>query len=476
MKYRTLLLILFVLAAPVFAQGWEKYVAQDGSFSFVYPKGWKVNQNESFIAFSDSAKDEELLVVAIPFDAAKSPRQLAEGVITMFRSAMPDMTASEWKTTPDTRDAAVLFRAKYTNEGKKYDAHVIVVKDSGSAQALWFSFSGPLVGYDAARAVDILQKVVGSVSTGAAAASPDRVPAPKTSRPGTQDGALDRNAKAFLFVLEFSLGAPLTAGQERVILAELESGWLSSPAEELRKYDQYPVLVQAIMKAGQIDLESLRRELETSVREWIEDFRGKSESVRIIETELSLKATQDALRVQSTRDGVTGSWNHASILDMLQKERERARRKSGSVGVVLADLDEFRKVNESLGHPVGDEVLREAARRLNSSVRPYDAVGRYGGEEFLIVLPGSDGLGALTVAERIREGFAHRPVLTSAGPVPVTLSLGVAAEGGEAGGDGSALLLAAGAALARAQKSGRNRAALAADESGLEIDAVPPEG
>ncbi len=195
---------------------------------------------------------------------------------------------------------------------------------------------------------------------------------------------------------------------------------------------------------------------------------------RIVETELALKASQDALRVQSTRDGVTGSWNHASILDTLQKERERARRKSGSVGVVLADLDEFRKVNENLGHPVGDEVLREAARRLNSSVRPYDAVGRYGGEEFLIVLPGSDGLGARTVAERIREGFANRPVLTSAGPVPLTLSLGVAAEGGEAGGDGSALLLAAGSALARAQKSGRNRAALA-DESGLEIDAVPPE-
>jgi diguanylate cyclase (GGDEF)-like protein len=193
---------------------------------------------------------------------------------------------------------------------------------------------------------------------------------------------------------------------------------------------------------------------------------------RIVETERALKASQDALRVQATRDGLTGSWNHAAILDILQKERERARRKSGSVGLVLADLDEFRKVNESLGHPVGDEVLREAARRLNSSVRPYDAVGRYGGEEFLIVLPGSDGLGALTVAERIRERFANRPVLTSAGPVPVTLSLGVAAEGGESSGDGTALLLAAGSALTRAQRSGRNRAALA-DESGLEIDAVP---
>ena len=153
---------------------------------------------------------------------------------------------------------------------------------------------------------------------------------------------------------------------------------------------------------------------------------------RIVEVEEALRASQDALRIQSTRDGVTGSWNHAAILELLQNERERARRKSGSVGVVLADLDEFRKVNENLGHPIGDEVLREAARRMNSSVRPYDAVGRYGGEEFLIVLPGSDGLGALTVAERIRETFAKRPVHTTAGPVPLTLSLGVAAEGGEA--------------------------------------------
>jgi diguanylate cyclase (GGDEF)-like protein len=195
---------------------------------------------------------------------------------------------------------------------------------------------------------------------------------------------------------------------------------------------------------------------------------------RILETEQALRASQNALRVQSTRDGVTGSWNHATILDLLHKERERARRKSGSVGIVLADLDEFRSVNDSLGHPIGDEVLREAARRLSSSVRPYDAVGRYGGEEFLIVLPGSDGLGALTVAERIREAFSKRPVHTSAGPVPLTLSLGVAAEGGEGGADPAALLRAAGGALKRAQQGGRNRAALA-DDSGLAIDAVPPE-
>jgi two-component system, cell cycle response regulator len=196
---------------------------------------------------------------------------------------------------------------------------------------------------------------------------------------------------------------------------------------------------------------------------------------RIVEIERALKASQDALRIQSTRDATTGSWNRASILDLLHKEQERARRKSGSVAIVLADLDAFRDVNESLGAPIGDEVLREAARRMSSTLRPYDAVGRYGGEEFLIVLPGSDGLGALTVAERIREAFARRPVATSAGPVALTLSLGVASEGGEVATDGNALLRAADSALKRAKSGGRNRTALA-DDSGVAIDAVPDGG
>ncbi|HWZ84988.1 MAG TPA: diguanylate cyclase [Thermoanaerobaculia bacterium] len=193
---------------------------------------------------------------------------------------------------------------------------------------------------------------------------------------------------------------------------------------------------------------------------------------RIVEVEQALRASQAALRVQSTRDAVTGTWNRGAILDLLHKEQERSRRKSGSVAVVVADLDAFGLVNEALGTPVGDEVLREAARRLSSTLRPYDAVGRYGGGQFLIVLPGSDGLGALTVAERVRESFSKRAVATSAGPVTVTLSLGVASQGGESASDANALLRAADVALKRARLAGRNRAALA-DDSGFGIDAVP---
>ncbi|HEY1434860.1 MAG TPA: diguanylate cyclase [Thermoanaerobaculia bacterium] len=193
---------------------------------------------------------------------------------------------------------------------------------------------------------------------------------------------------------------------------------------------------------------------------------------RIVEVEQALRASQDALRVQSTRDAITGAWNRAAILELLRKEQERSRRKSGSVAVVIADLDAFRLVNEAHGTPVGDEVLREASRRLSSTLRPYDAVGRYAGGQFVVVLPGSDGLGALTVAERVREAFAKRPIATSGGQIAITLSLGVASEGGESANEPSALLRAADGALKRARQGGRNRTVLA-DESGFAIDAVP---
>src|ERR1700684_4120454 len=102
---------------------------------------------------------------------------------------------------------------------------------------------------------------------------------------------------------------------------------------------------------------------------------------RIIDLERELVAAREELREQATKDFLTRIWNRSSILDIFQRELSRADRERRSVGVVLADLDRFKSVNDTYGHFAGDAVLREFARRMQTVTRPYDAIGRYGGEE-----------------------------------------------------------------------------------------------
>ena len=192
---------------------------------------------------------------------------------------------------------------------------------------------------------------------------------------------------------------------------------------------------------------------------------------RLLELEESVRVSQAALRVQVNRDPLTGAWNRNAILDFLHRDFARAEREAASLAVVLADLDRLREINDRYGQMAGDEVLKEAVRRMQSSIRAYDAVGRYGGEEFLVVLPGSDGLTALYVAERIRESVAAAAVETIEGPISVTLTLGVAAMGGEPC-DPVELLRSADFALTHAKASGHNRSALAA-EGNMTIEAGP---
>lgn len=184
---------------------------------------------------------------------------------------------------------------------------------------------------------------------------------------------------------------------------------------------------------------------------------------RILDLQAALIKAHNALQFEAAHDPLTALWNRGAIMGFLKGELERCRRSNGSVGVIMADIDHFKKINDTYGHQVGDVVLREASRRLNTTLRSYDSVGRYGGEEFLIIVPGCDVLNLLVTAERLRHCIADQTVDTGVGPVPVTLSLGaVAAQTfGLEPIDGEALLHAADEALYVAKANGRNRVEVA---------------
>lgn len=182
---------------------------------------------------------------------------------------------------------------------------------------------------------------------------------------------------------------------------------------------------------------------------------------RIIELQQEVISTREALRIQATHDSLTGLWNHSAILDILGRELARASRQGMPVGVAMGDLDHFKQANDTYGHMAGDAVLREAANRMLSSVRPYDAIGRYGGEEFLIVAPGCNEQGVLGAADRIRLCICEKPMTTHDAIISVTISLGVAATDPPKEIDIESLIRIADAALYTAKRKGRNCVELA---------------
>jgi diguanylate cyclase (GGDEF)-like protein len=180
--------------------------------------------------------------------------------------------------------------------------------------------------------------------------------------------------------------------------------------------------------------------------------------LRVAERILALHQT---LRTQAMFDGLTGLMNRTAIMDLLSCEIERAAREDQTLSIVLLDLDHFKQVNDLYGHAVGDVVLKEAARRMKISMRGYDQVGRYGGEEFLVVAPGCDEHGSFTLAERVRGCIGNEYVQTPQGPLHVTCSLGVAFTCATLCEKTDSLIARADKALYRAKAKGRNRSELA---------------
>ena len=190
---------------------------------------------------------------------------------------------------------------------------------------------------------------------------------------------------------------------------------------------------------------------------------------RILGLQRELIAARDALRVRASHDPLTGVWNRGAIEEIVDRELARAYREGHALSLGIVDVDHFKLINDTHGHAAGDAVLHEVTTRLQQTLRIYDFLGRYGGEEFLIVLPGCDAATASPVAERLRSSIGDTPFVIREGPLLVTISVGMTSfcpvredrsqthAGVAAIHD--ALIRSADLALYQAKQAGRNRVA-----------------
>ncbi len=181
-------------------------------------------------------------------------------------------------------------------------------------------------------------------------------------------------------------------------------------------------------------------------------FAGK----RILDLHQRLLSAQQSLHFAATHDSLTSLWNRAEILAFLHRELERGQREGKPIGIALLDIDHFKAINDSFGHSSGDLVLKELARRLRAQLRSYDGLGRYGGEEFLLVLPGCDLQTTIRRLDALRCSIDHPAFLPNPGMTAVTVSIGATVSRGGGTAECESLLQEADAALYRAKQSGRN--------------------
>ncbi len=237
---------------------------------------------------------------------------------------------------------------------------------------------------------------------------------------------------------------------------------------EVRRFDQEGKYIYIVLLTSKQTSEDIVAGLEAGADDYItkpcqpSELRARLHTgCRILLLEEKLVQAREEMRYKATHDALTAIWNRASILSLMQSELERSVRENKSTSVILCDIDHFKQVNDNHGHLVGDLVLQEVANRLKSIVRSYDAVGRYGGEEFLILLSNCDDSTLAARAEDVRAAIATTPIMAGLEALSISVSVGgVTCAKWSAGLPIERILAQADVALYRAKSEGRNRTAV----------------
>ncbi|WP_445376285.1 PleD family two-component system response regulator [Niveispirillum fermenti] len=242
---------------------------------------------------------------------------------------------------------------------------------------------------------------------------------------------------------------------------------LCSQLRSHEKTRQIPVL----LLADETDMDRVAKGLELGANDYLIKPIDRNELLARTRTQVRRKRYQDKLRANyeaslsmALTDSLTGLFNRRYLSAHLPRLLDRSGGNNKPVSALLFDIDHFKVVNDTWGHGVGDEVLKEVAQRASRNLRNFDLVARLGGEEFVVIMPDTDGVQAMAVAERLRRRIAEEPFAVTApvGRIDVTISIGVALADGALDADGNpesgdALLRRADTALYQAKRSGRNR-------------------
>ena len=273
---------------------------------------------------------------------------------------------------------------------------------------------------------------------------------------------------------EDSFGAAVVKSGQILVVedASKDARFASSPlvagSTAVRFYAGVPLRARGQVVGTLCIMDPAARSLEPGPQQLLKDLSVWAEtelkSVHLSESQQQLIAECERLQEMALVDPLTRTWNRTGILEVLDKEWALSQREHRALGAIVLDIDHFKKVNDTYGHDGGDEVLKRVADRLRLSVRPYDAIGRMGGEEFLILLPKSGPGTVERVAERIRQAVQDVPIEVGDTQVQVTVSLGGNSLLPDSSTSREEFLRAADQALYQAKSSGRNRLTMAPPE------------